>query len=346
MTHCRQYHFLSARNIIRMIRKSKFIKPISTACVLCAQLLPIGYAGQAALAAAPDGSASISSATVTPAGTSGSAAYSDDERTIRDQAADYAKIYAARDAHALATMWTSDGTFTDSRGSEHIGRSAIEDYFREGFTGGNSQTLDVTVESVKFPAPAVAIEEGTTRISSGPGLGSMGRYLVVHTKADGKWLMQTVTETDCSAKSSAEYLKDLGWLVGSWSMKDQPHTAHLKVNWSRNKTFIVCRYVKGDEKDAPVDELQIIGWDPQSAQIIAWHFGAKGGFGCGSFTCDGKSWTERASATEPDGKTGKAHYKLTRLDDDSFTWQSSKRSLSGLALPDSKELTITRDKLQ
>ena len=152
----------------------------------CAQVLMLGAVSQAALAADRVTASSTSSATITPTSSTSAAAYSDDERAIRDQAADYAKIYATRDPRALASLWAPDGTFTDSKGAEHIGRSAIESYFREGFADGNAQTLDVSVESVKFPAPVVAIEEGTTRIASGPGLGSMGRYLVVHTKTGGK----------------------------------------------------------------------------------------------------------------------------------------------------------------
>jgi uncharacterized protein (TIGR02246 family) len=327
-----------------MTEQSKLAKTISTACLACTQILllgsgAMGLSSQAALAADQVGAAGD----VPAAKVAASPGSSDDERILRDQAVDYAKLYAARDAKALAAMWASDGTFTDSRGEEHIGRGAIETYFRDGFREGRPQTLDVTVSSVKFPAPGVAIEEGTTRIASGPGLGSMGRYLVVHTKSNGQWQMQSVSETDCSAKSNGEYLKDLDWLVGSWSIKKQPDAAHLKVSWSRNRSFIFCRYVKGDEKDAPLEELQIIGWDPQSAQIVAWHFGASGGFGHGTYSCDGKSWIEHAAATEPDGKAGRARYKLTRLDNNSFTWQSTKRFIAGQALPDSDEFTVTRD---
>jgi len=270
------------------------------------------------------------------------AAASSDEQAIRTQAADYARAFAAADAKTLAEMWTPDGTFTDSKGREHIGRAAIESFFHEGFASG-AQTLDVAVQSVKFPAANVAIEEGTTRIASGPGMGSMGRYLVVHTKQDGKWLMQTASETDCRAQTSYEYLKDLNWLVGNWYIKDQPQGAHLKVDWSKNKTFLVMRYVGSQAQDSAIEELQIIGWDPHGEDIVTWHFGARGGFGCGKLWYDGKSWMEKASTTEPSGNTGQAQYKLTQLDNNNFSWQTSGRTIAGTRLPDSKELLITRD---
>jgi hypothetical protein len=158
--------------------------------------------------------------------------------------------------------------------------------------------------------------------------------------------LATCAETDYSAKSTFEYLKDLGWLVGTWTVKDQPQAARLKVSWSKNKTFLFCRYIREAANDPEVEEMQIIGWDPQSAEITVWHFGAAGGFGSGRLFCDGKNWIEHASATEPDGTTGRARYKITRVDDNTFTWQSSKRNVAGLALPDSKELTIIREHVQ
>jgi uncharacterized protein (TIGR02246 family) len=362
--------------MISMMPKSITVKNTRAALVICAQTFLLASAGPQAQAASPsaiDEAASNSTArlgagattcAITSAttgatisrkrfisiaiadSTPAAAANSDDDRAIRQQAGDYAKAYAARDAKTLAAMWTEDGSFVDSLGQSHHGRSAIEEFFQEGFKQRNSQTLDIVIDSIKFPAPGVAIEEGTTRIASGQGLGSMGRYLVVHSKVDGKWLMSSCEETDCSARSISEYLKELDWLVGSWSVKEQPQAAHLKVNWSKNKTFLICRYISPKGTDSDVEEVQIIGWDPQNSQIVVWHFGSAGGFGCGKMTFDGKEWIERASATEPDGTSGRARYKITRVDDNSFTWQSSNRTLEGKALPDASPLTIVRDRIQ
>jgi uncharacterized protein (TIGR02246 family) len=321
-----------------MIQKSKTAKNTRLALVVCAQTLLLASGGlyTAVMADAPTTIASAPAA----------AANTDDDRAIHQQANDYAKAYGARDAKALAAMWTEDGSFTDSHGQMHQGRSAIEAYFNEGFREGRPQTLDIVIESLKYPAPGVAVEEGTTRIASGPGMGSMGRYLVVHSKVDGKWLMSTCSETDCSARSSSEYLKELEWLVGSWSVKEQPQAAHLRVNWSKNKTFLICRFIKADGHEGDVEEMQVIGWDPQKSDIVVWHFGSAGGFGCGKMAFDGKEWIEHASATEPDGSSGKARYKMTKLDDNTFTWQSTNRTLDGRALPDGSALTIVRDHAQ
>lgn len=339
-----------------MMEKSKIFRSTRGAVVVCAQAALLVSGGLKAQAsdhtAAPTAPSSTSiiadtggtAATVAPSASA--AANADDDRAIRQQAGDYAKAFAAGDAKALAQMWTESGSFVDSHGQMHQGRDAIEAFFRDGFREGHPQTLDIVIDSIKYPAPGVAVEEGTTRIASGPGMGSMGRYLVVHSKAAGKWLMSTCEETDCRASSHSEYLKELEWLVGSWSVKGQPKAAQLKVNWSKNKTFLICRYVKADGKNQEVEELQIIGWDPHAARIVVWHFGPDGGFGSGKMVFDGKQWIEHASATEPDGSLGKAHYKMTRLDDSSFTWQSSNRTLEGRALPDASPLTIVRDHIQ
>ncbi|MBS1998116.1 MAG: SgcJ/EcaC family oxidoreductase [Cyanobacteria bacterium SZAS LIN-2] len=266
----------------------------------------------------------------------------DDDKAIRAQATDYARAFAAADAGALAQMWAADGSFTDAQGRDYKGRAAIEKYFSQSLSSKAAQTLSINIESIKFPAPNVAIEEGTSRIASGPGTGNTGHYVAVHTKNGGKWQMQTVAETNCTAANSANNLKDLDWLVGTWSIKNQPRATHLKTIWSKDKTFLVCQYLS-DDKQAPLEELQIIGWDPRGQSIVAWHFGATGGFGCGHLAFDGKSWLETASATEPSGVTGSANYKLTQVDKDNFTWQSFGRVRDGRRLPDSTALTITRD---
>jgi len=272
-----------------------------------------------------------------------SASSGDDDSAIRAQANAYAKAFAAGDAKSLAQMWSADGSFTDCNGQDYKGRDALEKYFRQYFNDrGSAQTLDINIESIKFPAANVAIEEGTSRISSGPDKGSTGHYIAVHTKTNGQWQMQTASETNCVPASGADNLKDLGWLVGTWSIKGQPHAAHLKVSWSKNKTFLVCQYLSED-KSAPLEELQIIGWDPLGHSIICWHFGAAGGYGIGHLAYDGRAWVENAAATESSGTTGSARYRLTQLDKDNFSWQSSGRSRAGKRLPDSTALTITRD---
>jgi len=275
--------------------------------------------------------------------TAASAASEADSRAIRDQAAAYSKAFAIGDFKTMAQMWAPDGTFTDSDGHDYKNRAEVENYFRSYFTNQAApQKLDINIESIKFPAPNVAIEEGTTLISGGPRMGSKGHYVAVHTKNNGQWQMLSSSETNCAAGSTTDYLKDLDWLVGTWAIKDQPQAAHLKVSWSKNKTFLVCQY-RSDDKSASLEQLQIIGWDPESRSIVTWHFGATGGFGTGHMMFDGKSWIERAAATEANGVTGSARYKLTQIDKDNFSWQSSERSREGKRLPDSNALTIVRD---
>ena len=268
-----------------------------------------------------------------------------DEGILRGQVDDYIRAYTAADAGALAAMWTEDGLFTDSSGNIHKGRPGIEDYFKQGFAksrNNSGATLEVSDLSFKFPAPGVAIEEGTTRVKGGPDDGSLGRYLVVHVKQNGQWLMQSAAETACRQERPANNLKDLDWLVGSWSCKSDKGTLHMRADWSKNKTFMVCRYF-GGEANPSIEELEIIGWDPVRSIIRTWHFDARGGFGNGRFLNNGKRWDERASGIEADGTADSGIYTLTNVDNNTFTWQSSRRFVAGHRLPDAGVMTITRD---
>lgn len=266
-----------------------------------------------------------------------------DEKLLRSQVEDYAKDYASGDAKAIANMWTSDGTYTLANGLELHGRSEIEKYFAAGFKQFGAQPLKVSVESINFPTSDVAIEEGSCRVLKGTASDIQSRYTVVHVKQNGQWLMVAVTESEGLQKTSGEGLKDLGWLIGSWTAKVPRGTMHLKAEWAGDGKFIHCTYRANDLATEKPEQMQIIGWDPQSRQIRSWHFGSNGGFGCGRWLRDDQSFIESTNGIEPDGTASSSINTLHKLGDNSFTWQSTGRILGNGNLPDTPEITATRD---
>ena len=76
------------------------------------------------------------------------------------------------------------------------GRKAIEDEYAAFFKAHLHARMEVSVQSVEFPTPTMAIEDGIsqvlTRDSAPP---SAARYTAVHVLEDGKWLIATVRET-------------------------------------------------------------------------------------------------------------------------------------------------------
>jgi uncharacterized protein (TIGR02246 family) len=273
-----------------------------------------------------------------------------DEKALRSQADDYEKAYARGDAKTVANMWTSDGTYTDADGVELKGRSDIEKYFCSGFKQFGAHPLDISVESIRFPASNVAIEKGSCRILSGPASGIKSRYTAVHVKEHGRWLVDAVTESEGPQETSSGSLKDLDWLIGSWTAKGPKGTMRFNADWAGDRKFIHCRYSfihctssTNDSTSPKSEQMQIIGWNPMSKQITSWHFGSKGGFGYGRWLKDGQSFIETTNGLEPDGTASSSINTLHKLSDNSFTWSSTGRISGNDRLPDTPEISVTRD---
>ena len=79
---------------------------------------------------------------------------------------------------------------------------------------------------------------------------------------------------------------------------------------------------------------QIIGWDPKLGKIVSWHFDAQGGYGKDMWTKDGAKWVIEATGVLRDGSESSSVNIVTPLEPNSFTWQSIKRTLDGVSLPD------------
>ena len=268
-----------------------------------------------------------------------------EEKVLRSQAEEYSKAYANGDAKTLAKMWTPDGTYIDPDGMELKGQSEIEAYFASGFKRFGPQPLQIAIDSIKFPAANVAIEEGTCRVLKGPDSGTRTRYAVVHVKDKDHWLMANVTERDEPSVYSKESLNDFEWLIGNWSAKKADGSMHLAANWTGNHRFIHCQYTLIDAKNEKCGEgVQVIGWSPRSQQIVSWHFSPDGGFGFGRWLRDGLYFVESTNGVEPNGTSSSSINTLHKVDNNSYTWHSTGRTVGNESIPDVPEITVTRDK--
>ncbi|CAN5670228.1 hypothetical protein BH10CYA1_BH10CYA1_42080 [soil metagenome] len=267
-----------------------------------------------------------------------------DDLALRKQAQDYATAFTACDAQKLANLWSPNGTFVDVNGQEYQGRAAIQDMFVKLFKQIGKQPLSIKVESIRFPAPTVAIEEGSSTIANET---PTGHYTVTHVKTDGNWLMEAVTEAASKQADAAlpdNKLPRMSWLLGNWTAGG----THLHVDWlpNHNKTFLSCNFTvdPSDSNASRNDDLQIFGWNPRSTQVNVWHYAANGGFGYGRMiNTDSQTWIERASSMEPNGTICSATYTFKKINDDTFTWQSTNRNRGQTSLPDLAAVTVKRD---
>ena len=89
-----------------------------------------------------------------------------DEAAIRKMVASYVEAFNSHDAEALADHWSPDAVYLNrTTGEEVVGRTAIAEQFRALFEEQPELKLEVTVESIQFISPTVAIEHGTSKVT-------------------------------------------------------------------------------------------------------------------------------------------------------------------------------------
>jgi uncharacterized protein (TIGR02246 family) len=266
-----------------------------------------------------------------------------DQQAIRHTADEFVRAFNAGDAKAIGVLWAPDAEYTDESDQSLQGRAAIEKEYAETFKQHPGAMMTIKVESVRLLGPDTAIEKGVTRVKSPGGIAdTTARYTVVHAKRDGKWTMVFGRDPPFVPASNEDYLKDLEWLIGDWSpaAKDQPLRLHFE--WMAQRNFIKNTYLVTKDGQSTMTGGQIIGWDPRIGRIVSWHFDAQGGFGKDTWTKDGSAWVIEATGVLRDGSESTSVNVVTPIDANSFTWQSVKRTLDGVSLPDTPPVKLVK----
>jgi uncharacterized protein (TIGR02246 family) len=271
---------------------------------------------------------------------------SDEETALQKRAEAFVTAFNTGDAKALAAFWAPDADYVDEAGEVVKGREAIQQAYEKLFSENKGAKLRIIKSSVRIVNPQLALEDGVTEVvPADGGPPSAERYSVVHVKKDGQWFLESVRESPAVAPSQYDHLKDLEWLIGDWSDEaNQGETAKASYSWAENQNFITAT-LDTTLKDVPVaGGTQWIGWDAAGKQIRSWFFDVNGGFIEGAWTKDGHKWTVTANATTPAGKKISATNIITNVDADHFTWQSTKLTVDGKAMPDVPEIKMKRVK--
>jgi uncharacterized protein (TIGR02246 family) len=294
------------------------------------------------LFACPPANWSSVAAEQAPPATASTARHAEDEQIIRAQSADYAKSFAKGDVAALAGMWAEDAVFTDDSGGVYRGREAIRNQIADFFNKNEKQALEVTVESIEFPSETTAIEHGSTCLLTGPSPENMQQYTAVHVKRDGKWEMVSVTESPGRAMTSSECLKGLNWLIGDWNTEGPGGKLHLKSTWVANGNLISVNFDTDEKDGSKTSQTEYIYWNPRSHRICSWQFDWSGGIGDAWWEKSGEAWLGHARSLLPDGRVAHALIVIQRVDDNTFSWQSTDRQVSGQQLPDTAKLLVKK----
>jgi uncharacterized protein (TIGR02246 family) len=272
-----------------------------------------------------------------------------DEKSIRATADDFVKAFNAADGKAVGALWAEDAEYTDESGASHHGRAAIEGLYTGMFKEHPGSSMAVTIESIRFLGPDIAVEKGIAKVKAPSGESSAARYTVVHARRDGKWIMVDCRDAPYVPGSNEDYLKGLEWLIGEWTTESKDAdpkepVRRVKFEWMCERNFIKCSYTMTKDDKTTLSGGQIIGWNPKLGRIVSLHFDANGGFGNDVWIKDGAKWVLEAKGVFRDGSDSTAVNILTPLDANSFTWQSVKRTLDGVRLPDTPPVRIVRVK--
>jgi uncharacterized protein (TIGR02246 family) len=267
-----------------------------------------------------------------------------DEAAIRKEAAAYVEAFNKHDAKALADHWSPDAVYTNrTTGEEVVGRAAISEQFTALFKEQPGLKLEVTVASVQFVSPNVAIEQGTTKLLAPKAEPEEIEYSAVNVKRDGKWLLDRVTDKSKEViPSHYEQLKALEWMVGNWTDQDENAVVELDCNWTKNKNFLTRAFKISVEGQIDFSGMQVIGWDPAAKTIRSWTFDSNGTFAEATWEHRGGRWFVRNVGVLPDGRSATMINVMKQVDEKSFRWQTIERTAGGELLPNIDEILIVR----
>ncbi|MGA8657416.1 MAG: SgcJ/EcaC family oxidoreductase [Chthoniobacterales bacterium] len=303
-------------------------------------LIAIVVAGSLAAASAASASsapAAQAAEQANPSDQSGPAA-----QAIGDFAKSYVAAYNKGDAKAVASFFAEDAEYIDQDGQQTKGRDEIEKLLATAFQEDPGAKLEIAVDEVVQLTPEVVVSRGVATVTPESGAAEATRYETIRVKKGDQWQISHLTETSAPAPNAYSQLQELEWLVGTWKDKAGDQTVETKIDWAASKNFLTRTFkVQGAEPDE-TDGWEIIGWDPDRQQIRSWIFDSNGGFGESTWANDGEHWLIRASNTLPDGSHSTAENVLTKVDDNTFTWESQNRTLNGELQPSIGQVEVER----
>jgi len=268
-----------------------------------------------------------------------------DEQQIRQMVSSYVDAFNKHDAKALADFWSPDAVYQNrSTGEQVTGRAAIADQFAATFKTHPELKLQVTVESVQFVSPNVAVERGQAKLITSGAEPEEFTYSAVDVKRDGKWLLDRVTDTakEPASPSHYEQLKVLEWMVGQWTTEAENAEVDVDCNWTKNKNFLTRAFKISIGEEYEFSGMQIIGWDASAKQIRSWTFDSNGTFAEATWEQRKGNWFIRNRGVLPDGRAATMINVMKQSGENAFSWQTIERTAGGELLPNIDEIAIVR----
>ncbi len=266
-----------------------------------------------------------------------------DAQAIGDLVGRFIKAYNARDAKALGELFTPTAEIEDGDGEVTRGLDAIVARFTRIFGDGQSGTLSVTPDSLRFLGTDLAIEEGTASLTTRAGEPPQtNRYSVIYVRQNGRWLHARIRDEQPDEVSPHEQLLQLKWMLGEWVNESDDGIVKTHCKWSDNGNFLLREFDVKVEGRISLRGTQRIGWDGQRKQFRMWVFDDRGGFAEGLLSRDGERWITRASGVRSDGQSVSTTNAFTALGKDRILWETLERTVGGEVVPCTDQFYLVR----
>lgn len=264
-----------------------------------------------------------------------------DSAAIRKLASDFIKAFDKHDAKALAALWTDEGEYHHEGGDLVRGRTDIENAFAHLFKEKKGVKIELLIESIRFPARDLAIEEGIVRTWGAESeLPATTAYNVTHIRDGGQWKIAVAREWG----AGQHRLQDLDWLVGNWRGGQKDVEVTLSFTKNDKKPFLMGDFVKKEKGKVTYSGTMKIGIDPARGQLRSWHFDDDGGHGQALWLRDGNRWVLDSIGVLAGGAETASVNILGRVNGDAFTWRSIDRVMGDEKLPDTPPIKLSRVK--
>lgn len=262
---------------------------------------------------------------------------------IRAKSQAFVEAFNKNDANAVAAHWTVDGEFIDDAGRRYSGREEIAQGYAGLFASIPNAQLRMAIDSLRLLSPSAALEEGTAVVEPSPaGASGVSRYTVVHVKVDGDWQMASVRDTWVETPPAEQSAADLEWLVGTWVAEEHGNRTESHCRWMDNNRFLERKYTTTRFDGSQSTGIQLIGWNPLEGHVQSWDFSPDGGHAVGIWTPTEGGWQAEVTGFTGAGIPTAAVNILKRLDDNAYVWQSVRRRLGEISVPDTDEVILKR----
>jgi uncharacterized protein (TIGR02246 family) len=269
---------------------------------------------------------------------------SPDQLAIRKNAEAFVDAFDKGDASSVAALWAENGEMSLDGDAVAIGREQVATTYAEYFEQNPGAKIEVRIESIRVLGPTLAVERGHSEVLNDDDDSVVDAYRLVYTKQDDAWLIASADVQQEVIELPYDWKAELGFLVGRWETSEGDWSVITEIEWVPGGNFLKRTFsIKDGDQEARTG-VQLIGWDAREQSITSWTFGTDGGHARGWWSRDGSQWFVQLDGISPDGETVAANNIITILDENTFRWQSTGRSVAGVKLEDTDSVRVTRVK--